>query len=83
MLKPLSNNLLIKGTEQTRGFIVPDSANRDRPTTGEVIAIGEGVKKVKVGDKVLVKSYMSDEIEIDEARYLVCQEEAIIGTLND
>lgn len=83
MLEPLSNNLLIKGTEQKHGFIVPDSANRDRPTTGEVVAVGEKVKAVKVGDKVLVKGYMIDEIEIDEVKYLVCQEEAIIGKIHD
>lgn len=85
MLKPLSNNLVIKGTElkSQSGIVIPESAQLGRPATGEVIAVGEKVKGVKVGDKVLVKGYMVDDVEIDKKKYMICQDDAIIGIVQE
>lgn len=82
MLKPLLNNLFMEGIEEESkaGIIIPDSA-KDRPTTGKVIAIGPKVLGVKEGDKVLLKGYMIDEIIIDRKKYLVGQEDAVIGII--
>lgn len=86
-LRPLSNNLVIKGTEKekqtTFGIIIPDTAREGRPTTGKIVAIGPKVQSVKVGDKVLMKGYMTDEVLVNEEKYLICQEEAVIGIIND
>lgn len=82
-LQPLNNNLLIEGTSKVLdGIIIPDSA-KERPTTGIVKAVGEEVRKVKVGERVLVKGYMVDEVEIDEIKYLLCQEDGVIGKIYD
>ena len=87
MLKPLGSNILIKGEEKDNqtpsGIIIPDSKHKERPAVGIVKAIGPNVKGVKEGDKVLIKGYMVDEIEIDKEKYLIGQEDAVIGTIQD
>ena len=85
MLQPLSNNLLIEGIEKQSAFgiIIPDTARKGRPETGKVVAIGPKVADVKVGDKVLIKGYLTDELSIDEKKYLVCQEEAVIAIIKE
>ena len=85
MLKPLANNLLIKGIENetvTASGIILANKGRERPTIGKVVAIGPGVKSVKEGDKVLIKGYMVDEISIDSVNYLITQEEGVIGIIS-
>ena len=85
MLQPLSNNLLIEGIEKQSAFgiIIPDTARKGRPETGNVVAVGPKVADVKVGDKVLIKGYLTDELSIDEKKYLVCQEEAVIAIIKE
>ena len=85
MLKPLANNLLIEGIEKqsSSGIIIPDTARKGRPETGKVTAIGPKVLSVKVGNTVLIKGYMVDELEIDGKKYLVGQEDAVIGIITD
>lgn len=82
-LKPLSNNLLIEGIEKQSavGIIIPDSARKGRPETGNVVAIGPKVEGIKIGDKVLIKGYMVDELEIDNKKYMVGQSDAIIAII--
>ena len=85
MLKPLSNNLLILGEEKqsTSSIIIPDTAHKDRPSVGKIVAIGPKVKDVKVGDKVLLKTYMLDELEIDGKKHLTGQEDCVIGIIEN
>lgn len=84
MLIPLSNNLLLEPIEkETPGFIIPDTAKKGRAATGRVVATGPDVKHLKMGDVVLIKGYMVDDIEIDDKKYLVGQEEAIIGKITE
>jgi len=92
-LKPLSNNVLIKPVEKesmtTSGIVLPDSA-KEKPTQGEVVAVGPGKKnedgkivpvEVSVGDKVLFREYGLSEVEIEEKKYLIGSEDAILGVL--
>ena len=81
MLKPLSNNLLILGEEKqsASGIIIPDTARKDRPSVGKIVAVGPKVKDVKIGDKVLIKTYMTDELSVDDKKYLICQEDGVIA----
>ena len=63
--RPLQDRVLIRGVEQedktAGGIIIPDTA-KEKPTEGEVIAVGPGARSedgkihpldVKVGDRVL------------------------------
>lgn len=91
MLKPLGDRVVIKvieGEERTPGGIVlPDTA-KEKPTIGEIIAIGPGrtldngqkvAPEVKKGDKVVFSRYGGTEVKIDGEEYLIMRESDILA----
>src|SRR3989344_1770189 len=93
-LKPLSNRIFLEpiGEEKTTksGIVIPDTAEKEKPIKGKVLAIGPGKfndkgervpMSVKVGDMVLFKKYGPDEIEIDGKKYLVGEEDDILAII--
>ena len=83
MLKPLGDRIVVKpldAEEKTSGGIVlPDSA-KERPQTGEVIAVGPGktldngtiaLMEVNVGDKVVYSKYGGTEVKYAGEEFLV------------
>jgi len=92
--KPLSNHLFIEPIEEEAvtksGIVLPDTAEKEKPVKGKVIATGPGKlnekgeripMSVKVGDVVLFKKYGPDEIEIEKKKYLVGDEDDILAIL--
>jgi chaperonin GroES len=93
-IKPLSNHILLEpfAEEKTTksGIVIPDTADKDRPTRAKVVAVGPGKANekgsltpmsVKVGDQVLFKKYGPDEIEVEGKKYLICEESDILGVI--
>ncbi len=93
-IKPLSDHILIepiKQEEKTKtGILLPDTAEKERPEQGKVIAAGPGKKTddgkiipldVKVGDKVLFTKYGPNEIKVDGKEYLIAKEEDVLAIL--
>jgi len=94
-IKPLSNHVFIEPVEEEKatesGIIIPDTADKERPMKGKVLAIGPGKRNergelvpmsVNVGDMVLFKKYGPDEIEVDEKTYLVGEESDILAIID-
>lgn len=92
--KPLSDHLFLEALEEDKttksGIVLPETADKERPTRGKVVAVGPGKRNekgeiipmsVKVGDIVLFKKYGPDEIEIDGKKFLVGEEEDILAIL--
>ncbi len=74
------------------GIFIPDTADKERPEQGSVVAVGSGKisnsgervePEVKKGDKVLFSKYGPTEIKIGEKEYLVVKEEDIMAILED
>lgn len=93
-IQPLSNNVFIEPLNEEKttksGIVLPETAEKEKPIRGKVIAIGPGKfndkgevmpMSVKVGDIVLFKKYGPDEIEIDGKKYLVGNEEDILAII--
>jgi len=93
-IKPLADHILIepiKEEEKTKtGILLPETAEKERPEQGKVIAVGPGKKnskgefiklEVKEGDKVLFTKYGPNEIKVDEKEYLIAKEEDILAVL--
>ena len=93
-IKPISNHILIepiKEEEKTKsGILLPDTAEKERPEQGKVIAVGPGERdkqgkvipsEVKPGDKVLFTKYGPTEIKVDNKEYLIAKEEDILAIL--
>ena len=93
-LKPLSNHLFLEVVSEEKvtksGLVLPETAEKEKPTMGSVVAVGPGKRKengeliplaVKVGDKVLFKKYGPDEVELEGKKYLVAEEEDILAII--
>ncbi len=94
MIKPLSDHILIEPIKEEMvteaGIILPETAEREKPQKGKIIAVGPGRIKddgtripleVKVGDVVLFHQYGPSEIKIDKKDYLVAKEDDIIAII--
>jgi chaperonin GroES len=94
--KPLSDHVFIEPVEEEKttksGIVLPDSAEKEKPIRGKVIAVGPGKvnergehipMSIKVGDMVLFKKYGPDEIEIEGKKYLVGEESDILAVLEE
>ncbi len=93
-IKPLSDYILIepmKKEEKTKtGILLPDTADKERPEQGKVIAVGPGRKTssgkvlqmdVKPGDKVLFTKYGPNEIKVEDKEYLIAKQEDILAII--
>lgn len=93
-IKPLSDHILIepiKEEEKTKaGILLPDTAEKERPEQGKVIAVGPGRKTssgkiipldVKEGDKVLFSKYGPNEIKVNDKEYLIAKQEDILAII--
>src|SRR5262245_53176356 len=92
--KPSGDRVLVRpeGVEDEKtpsGIIIPDTARKEKPEKGTVVAVGEGKRtergevlpmRFKVGEKVMFSKYGYDEVTIDEVEYYVVQESNILGT---
>ncbi|MCD6233088.1 co-chaperone GroES [bacterium] len=93
-IKPLSDHILIEPVskeEKTKaGILLPDTAEKEKPEQGKVIAVGPGrvldsgeriSLEVKKGDIVLFTKYGPNEIKVDGKEYLIAREEDILAIL--
>ncbi|MFH1451374.1 MAG: co-chaperone GroES [bacterium] len=93
-IKPLSDHILIepmKQEEKTKGgILLPETADKEKPEQGRVIAVGSGKKNdegviiplnVKEGDVVLFTKYGPNEIKVDDKEYLIAREEDILAII--
>jgi chaperonin GroES len=93
-IKPLDDRILIepasKEQQTESGIVLPDTADKEKPEQGKVIAIGLGKRDnngnripmtVKVGDVVLFTKYGPNEIKIGDKEYLIAKEEDILAIL--
>ncbi len=89
--KPLHDRVLVRRVEEETktkgGIIIPDTA-KEKPSEGEVIAVGPGARNedgnvapldVKVGDRVLFSKYGGTEIKVDGEDLIVLRESDILG----
>ena len=93
-LKPLRDRVVVKPAEKQEktkgGIYIPDTASKDKPTEGEVVAVGTGVinKKgekvaleVKAGDRVLYSEYAGTEVKLSGDKYLILRQDDILAVL--
>ena len=91
--RPLHDRVVVRridAEEKSKGgIIIPDTA-KEKPQTGEIIAVGPGGRDesgklipidVKTGDKVLFGKWSGTEVKIDGDEYLIMKESDIMGVL--
>ena len=95
-IKPLGDRVIVRpltdvenGTVSASGIIIPDTAKKEKPEQGIVLAVGagkwdeDGEKRipleVKAGDKVIFSKYGYDEVKINNKDYFIVPENSILG----
>ncbi|MFQ3339892.1 MAG: chaperonin GroES [Gammaproteobacteria bacterium] len=92
-LRPLHDKVLVKRTEEdetSSGGIILSAAAKEKPSQGEVIAVGPGKKlesgdlvpvNLKAGDTVIFGQYGGNEVKLDGEDYLILSESDIFGVI--
>ncbi|MDD5626282.1 MAG: co-chaperone GroES [Patescibacteria group bacterium] len=93
-LQPLGSRLIVQPIEVNEttksGIILPDTADKEKPVRGKVIAVGKGkmlengqreIIDVKVGDEILFEKYGTDEYKIDKEKFLVVDYEKVVALI--
>jgi chaperonin GroES len=91
-IRPLGDNVLVKQVKADEvtsfGLVLPDKD--EKKAEAEVVAIGpgkllkngeRGAMEVKVGDKVLLKNWGGEKVEIGKEEYKVVSQEDILAVL--
>lgn len=83
-IQPMADYVVAKQEEAASktasGLYLPDSA-KEKPKTSLVVAIGKDVKALKVGDRIVFKSYASTDVKVDKTDYILVKEEDILATV--
>ena len=91
--RPLHDRVLVRrldSEEKTAGgIIIPDTA-KEKPSEGEVVAVGAGIRNdkgdtvaldVKAGDRVLFGKWAGTEVKVDGEDLLIMKESDIMGVI--
>ena len=91
MIKPLGDRVVIRVLEQEEktagGIFLPDTA-KEKPSQGEVMAVGSGKVQengmripleVSVGDKIIFSKYAGTEVKVEGTEYLIVSERDILA----
>jgi len=89
LIKPLGDRVVVlpsKEAEKTKsGIILPETADKEKPAQGKVMAIGLGekIKKsgVKKGDEVVFEKYAGTEFKLSGVEYKILKEEEVLAIL--
>ena len=93
--RPLHDRVVVRrltAEEKTAGgIIIPDTA-KEKPSQGEIVAVGPGGRDeagklipldVKAGDRVLFGKWSGTEVKIDGVDFLIMKESDIMGVLEE
>jgi chaperonin GroES len=91
--RPLHDRLVVRritALEKTKGgIIIPDSA-QEKPSEGEVIAVGPGGRDdagklipidIKIGDRVLFGKWSGTEVKLDGEDLIIMKESDVMGVI--
>lgn len=78
-IEPIGDRIVVMPLEKEQttasGIVIPDTASKEKPQEGMVLALGKGgigkdssdpSKYLKVGDKVLFGKYAGDEVKLKD-----------------
>jgi chaperonin GroES len=83
-LQPLGDYVVAVGEEAeaktASGLYLPDNA-QEKPKTAKVVAAGPNAKQIKIGDRIVYKSYANTDIKVGKDEYILVKEEDILATV--
>jgi chaperonin GroES len=67
-------------TKTASGLYLPEKST-EKPKVAQIVAVGKDVHNVKVGDKIIYRSFSPTEVKVEGIDYLLVKEEDIIATV--
>ena len=90
-LKPLGDRIAVKYVETEEktesGIVLPDTAKKEKPQQGEVVAVGKGCYDEKenielsVGDMVVFDKFSGTEVTVDNEDYIIVSLEDVLAVI--
>jgi chaperonin GroES len=91
--RPLHDRILVRRLEEEEktagGIIIPDTA-KEKPSEGEIVAVGSGIRAedgtitpldVKAGDTVLFGKYGGTDVSVDGEDLIILRESDVLGII--
>ena len=89
-LRPMADNVLLKAREAqetTASGIIVATTTKEKPAIYEVVSAGPGTKDVemtvKAGDKVVVSTFVGNDIKLDGEEYKFVKQDEILAVVVD
>lgn len=83
-LQPLGDYVVAVGeeaeTKTASGIYLPEKA-AEKPKTAKVVAVGPNAKQVKVGARIVYKSFSTTEVKVGAEEYILVKEEDVLATV--
>jgi chaperonin GroES len=83
-IRPLADYVVAQAEEAAAktasGLYLPDNA-QEKPKTAKVIAVGKQVTEVKVGEKIIYKSYSTTDVKVGDQEYILVKQEDVLATV--
>lgn len=83
-LQPLSDYVVAQAeqaeSKTASGIYLPQNA-QEKPKTAKILAIGKEVKQLKVGDRIVYKSFSPTEVKVGSEDYILVKEEDVLATV--
>ncbi|MEX0344501.1 MAG: co-chaperone GroES [Rhizobiaceae bacterium] len=91
--RPLHDRVVVRRVDSEEktagGIIIPDTA-KEKPSEGEILAVGSGARDesgklvpldVKAGDRILFGKWSGTEVKLDGEDLLIMKESDIMGII--
>lgn len=83
-IQPLADYIVAQTEEPAAktasGLYLPGNA-QEKPKVAKVVAVAKDVKSVKVGDRIIYKSYSNTDVKVGAEEYLLVKEEDVLATV--
>jgi chaperonin GroES len=83
-INPLADYIVAQAeaaeTKTASGLYIPGGA-QEKPKVAKVVAVGVRVGQVKVGDRIIYKSYSTTDVKVESDEYILVKEEDVLATV--
>ncbi|HTE57425.1 MAG TPA: co-chaperone GroES [Verrucomicrobiae bacterium] len=83
-INPLADYIVAQAeaaeTKTASGLYIPGGA-QEKPKVAKVVAVGKQVAQVKVGDRIIYKSYSTTDVKVESEEYILVKEEDVLATV--
>lgn len=85
-LRPLADRLVTMreeaATKTATGLYLP-ADTKEKSQIAKVVAVGQDVKEIKTGERIVVREYSTSDIKVDGVEYLIVKEEDVLAIVKE